>query len=193
MRNRYYLMRHGESLANVADKIVSLPENGLEGYGLSEIGREQAWDSAKASGLPTTTIVIASDFLRTRHTAGYACEALEAAPFRTHPGLRERAFGELEGTQGGEYDRVWALDDQDEQHCGFGAESPAELVRRLLQVIDELEEQHQDADILLVSHGDPLRFLQVAAANRPLTEHNQVRHFAPAEIRPLEDAPPPTG
>lgn len=66
MRNRYYLMRHGESLANVADKIISLPENGLEGYGLSELGQKQAWDSAKASGLPATTIVVASDFLRTR-------------------------------------------------------------------------------------------------------------------------------
>ena len=190
MRNRYYLMRHGESLANVADKIVSLPENGLEDYGLSELGQKQARDSAIASGLPPATIVVTSDFLRTRHTAGHACEALGAAPFRTHPGLRERAFGELEGTQGGEYHRVWALDDDDENHLSFGAESPSALALRLQQVLDELEQEHEGQEILLVSHGDPLRFLQVAAAGRPLTEHGQVRHFAPAEIRPLGDLPP---
>lgn len=191
MRNRYYLMRHGESLANVADKIISLPENGVEGYGLSELGHRQARESALASGLTSATVVVASDFLRARQTAENACAALGIAGFELHPGLRERVFAELEGQSGQEYHRVWALDDHDHSHSSFGAESPVALVARLRAVLEELEQAHSGQTILLVSHGDPLRFLQLAVAGRPLTEHQQVRHFAPAEIRALDNLPHP--
>jgi probable phosphoglycerate mutase len=189
MRNRYFLMRHGESLANVADKIVSLPHNGLEDFGLSGLGREQARLSAQASGLPSTTIVIASDFLRARQTAAAACEAIGAPPAQLHEGLRERAFGELEGKSGEDYHKVWAHDQKDSDHTLFGAESANALVKRLRAVLEGLEARHTDQDVLLVSHGDPLRFLQLSAANRPLTEHLQIKLFAPAEIRALEDLP----
>jgi probable phosphoglycerate mutase len=189
VKNRYYLMRHGESLANVADLIVSLPENGLEGYGLTQLGRQQARESALQSGLPASTLVIASDFLRTRHTADEACAALHAQPARLHPGLRERAFGQLEKSQGGDYHRVWAEDCRDPQHTLFGAESAATLAARLGAVLHELESEHENRDILLVSHGDPLRFLQLWAAGRPLQEHLELRLFGPAEIRPLGELP----
>jgi probable phosphoglycerate mutase len=186
LKNRYFLMRHGESLANVADLIVSLPENGLEAYGLSELGREQAFKSAQESGLGPDTLVVASDFLRTRHTAEMACQALGAKALRLHEGLRERAFGQLEGGKGADYHRVWARDDEDSEHVDFRVESAAALASRLGALLEALEREHQDQTILLVSHGDPLRFLQVWAAGRPLTAHRQVRNFAPAEIRALE-------
>jgi broad specificity phosphatase PhoE len=190
MRNRYYLMRHGESLANVADKIISLPANGLSGYGLSELGRQQASQSALASGLPADTVLVASDFLRTVQTAEVASQSLRCRPARLHPGLREREFGELEGCRGDDYRKVWVQDEVDPTHTMFGAESALALAERLTRVVQELEQEFHGRDVLLVSHGDPLRFLQLHANGRPLTEHLQVRLFAPAEIRALGDLPP---
>lgn len=189
MKNRYFLMRHGESLANVADKIISLPENGLNGYGLSELGREQARLSAEASGLSSTTIVVASDFLRTRQTAELACEALGAQPAQLEPRLRERAFGQLEEQTGADYHKVWEQDSLGSEHTLYDSESAWALARRMLEAVAALEAKFTDQNLLLVSHGDPLRFLQLAAAGRPLTEHLQVRLFAPAEIRALNDLP----
>ena len=174
----------------MADLIVSLPENGLEGYGLSELGQEQAERSARESGLGPNTLVIASDFLRTRQTAEMARLALGVAAVEPHAGLRERAFGTLEGGQGADYHLVWTHDDQEGEHEEYGVESAGALVRRLAAVIEDLEGRYEDRTILLVSHGDPLRFLQLWAAGRPLTEHSQVRLFAPAEIRALDDLPP---
>lgn len=191
MRNRYFLMRHGESLANVVDKIVSLPANGLTAYGLSERGREQAEQSARACGLSPATVVVASDFLRASETARIACQALGCPDPRWHQGLREREFGELEGCSGDDYRKVWARDEQDPEHTLFGAESAVALAQRLGDVLRELEDEHDGQDILLVSHGDPLRFLQLWANGRPLTEHLQIRLFAPAEIRSLTDMPAP--
>lgn len=190
MRNRFFLMRHGESLANLADRIISLPDNGLNGYGLSELGREQARISAQASGLPPSTLVVASDFLRTQQTAEVVCQTLGLRPARLDTGLRERAFGRLEGQTGADYHRVWEQDSLGFEDTLFGSESCSALAERMLAVVARLEEGWEDREILLVSHGDPLRFLQLAAAGRPLTDHLRVRLFAPAEIRSLDDLPP---
>ncbi len=189
MKNRFFLMRHGESLANVADKIISLPENGLNGYGLSELGREQARNSAEDSALPPTTLVVASDFMRTRQTAEVVCSTLGLRPAKLDPGLRERAFGGLEEQTGADYHKVWEQDSLGSEHTMFDSESARALAERMLDVVKRLDTRWQKQDILLVSHGDPLRFLQLAAAGRPLTEHLQVKLFAPAEIRALDDLP----
>jgi len=185
--NKYFLMRHGESLANLADLIISAPENGCDGYGLSELGREQAHRLAAASGLGPETRVICSDFLRTRQTAEIAAAALGCPPPVLDPRLRERFFGQLEGTSAGNYAPVWARDERDED--GDGVESCAHLTARLCSLVEELEGRESGQCFLLVSHGDPLRFLQLKARGRPTREHQTIRHFAPAEIRALGEAP----
>lgn len=182
-------MRHGESLANVADKIISSPENGCPGYGLSELGREQAHKLAGESGLGPETRVICSDFLRTRQTAEIAAAALGCAPPVLDPRLRERFFGSWEATSAANYHPVWSRDQQDQG--GDGVESPADLTARLSALIQDLEASESNQCFLLVSHGDPLRFLQLWALGRPTREHQSIRHFSPAEVRSLSDAPQP--
>ena len=39
LNNRYFAMRHGHSVGNQRGTIVSHPENGCGGFGLSELGR----------------------------------------------------------------------------------------------------------------------------------------------------------
>ncbi len=189
MKNRYFLMRHGESLANVADKIISSPENGCQGYGLSERGREQAHRLARQSGLDAETRVICSDFLRTRQTAEIAAAALGCAPPVLEPRLRERFFGQWEGTSAANYAPVWRRDQADQN--GDGVEPAEQLTARLSSLIEELESTENAQCFLLVSHGDPLRFLQLWALGRPTREHQNIRHFSPAEVRLLSDAPQP--
>ena len=190
-RNRYFLLRHGESVANLSDLIISLPENGLDNYGLSDLGREQVAENVASSGLGRDTLVVASDFLRTRQTAEIAAHTLGASSPMFDAGLRERAFGQLEGRSGYDYVKVWHEDEKDPEHTTFGVESAAALAARTGAVLERLEREHDKRDILLVSHGDPLRFLQLHAAGWALTRHLQVRLFTPAEIRPLEELSEP--
>jgi broad specificity phosphatase PhoE len=187
MKNRYFLMRHGESEANRQRRIISDPTIGCKLYGLTPNGREQAKESAAKSGLSKSTIVVSSDFTRARETAKIVQDTLRCGEVILRPGLRERFFGKLEGCSSEDYAKVWAHDDKDSLNTPFGAESPRYLVHRLIRVVDDLETQYQGLFVLLVSHGDPLRFLQLRMAGRELTEHMKVRHFAPAEIRPLEE------
>ena len=45
LNSQYFIMRHGESTANVEGIIVSTPENGVTKYGLSEEGQAQVKQS----------------------------------------------------------------------------------------------------------------------------------------------------
>lgn len=190
-QNRYFLMRHGQSQANVADIIISRPETGVSEYGLTPLGREQARRSAESSDLDSTTVIVASDFLRTRETAETVREVLSASGVTLEPGLRERNFAELEGRQGELYKEVWELDSVDPHNTLHGAESPFALAQRVELVLKKLEASYRNQTVLLVSHGDTLRFLQLAAMGRQLTEHLDIKLFEPAEIRALENLPAP--
>ena len=189
LKNRYFLMRHGESEANVANLIVSDPVLGRGKYGLTERGRAQARYSAERSGLDSRTVIVASDFLRARQTAEIAQSVLWISRYCLEPGLRERGFGELNGEQSERYKEVWKLDSLSPENSVFGAESPSRLASRLHQTLERLEMRYSEETVLLVSHGDTLRFLQLVAAELPLTEHMSLEHFSPAEIRALEVRP----
>lgn len=185
LHNRYFLMRHGQSQANVEDLIISAPEIGCVGYGLTTLGREQARLSASQSGLGPQTVVIHSDFLRTQETAQEAAEVLGVSTIRADMRLRERYFGQLDQTVASNYHKVWSLDDQDAP-MQWGVESGRHLVARLMFLMAELEDASRGQTFLLVSHGDPLRFLQCSAAFRALSKHQSIAHFGPAEVRQLE-------
>lgn len=193
MRNRYFLMRHGQSEANRQNLIISDPKIGCEQYGLTEEGRRQARESARKVTLPPETVIVSSDFLRARETAQIAREVYRCPEIRMHQGLRERYFGRLEGTSCDRYHEVWEKDSHDPDHTPFAAESPRHLVSRLKRTVEQLEEEFNNNTVLLVSHGDPLRFLQLFTNQRALTEHMELLHFGPAEIRELVDLKPARG
>ena len=182
-------MRHGESQANQKNLIISDPNVGCRLYGLTAKGREQARQAAADSLLDRNTVIIASDFLRTKETAKTVQDALRCKPPVFEKGLRERFFGKLEGDSGTRYTEVWDKDSLDSVQTLYGAESPKHLALRLARTMEKIEAQYQGQTILLVSHGDPLRFLQLTMAKRPLTQHLQVALFKPAEIRALDDLP----
>jgi broad specificity phosphatase PhoE len=110
--NRYHVMRHGQSKANVAGIIVSRIDTDRRGdYGLSERGREQALMAAKDCGLPPDTIICSSDFARARETALIVREQLGGSGIMLAEALRERSFGPWEGSSNEHYAQVWAADE----------------------------------------------------------------------------------
>jgi broad specificity phosphatase PhoE len=186
LANRYHAMRHGQSQANAAGLIVSSIARDRAGdYGLTAVGREQALAAAAACGLPAGTLVVTSDFARARQTAEIARDRLGAAPATVSPALRERFFGELDGGPVSGYPLVWAADAAGDETGAYGAEPAAAVLDRTTALVAALERRHAGADILLVSHGDPLQILQAGFARVPPSRHRDLPHLETAEIRPL--------
>lgn len=186
LKNRYYAVRHGESLANVAGIIVSDPAVGTRGYGLSTDGRAQVRNSIQlSSGLDESTLIISSDFLRTAETAEIIREALGVDSVRFDIRLRERFFGKWDGASYVNYSTAWHNDAVNPELVLDGVEGTGAVGRRMLDVIHGLDREVENRDILLVSHGDPLLVLQAVLSEIPAARHRTLRGFGTAEIRPL--------
>ena len=179
-------MRHGQSKANVANVIVSRIETDRQGdYGLSELGRIQALEAAQTCGLPTNTVICSSDFARARQTAEIVRAHLGAPQVTLAEALRERSFGEWDGSATGNYARVWAADETDPGRAGRGVEPVAAVLDRTTAFIADLERRYSGRHILLVSHGDTLQILQTAFLRLSSASHRRLPELRTAEIRQL--------
>ena len=188
LSNRYFAMRHGHSIANQQGIIVSHPDNGIDQFGLSELGRTQVKASLQDSGLhDVNTIIVSSDFSRARESAEIACTLLGCvAAISFDLRLRERNFGELELTSDSGYEDVWREDAANSDSHHRGVESVNEVMSRVTSVVTEYEVQYSNATILLVSHGDALQILQTAFARMEGSAHRQLDHLHTAQIRQLQ-------
>ncbi|KAI8834639.1 fructose-2,6-bisphosphatase [Chytriomyces cf. hyalinus JEL632] len=197
---RFFLVRHGQSNANVQDRICSLPENGtLPGEGLSPEGKAQVSRSSTnvllSAGLKSDTriAIISSDFTRALETAQILQQTILSNDYinvslRVDARLRERNFGtELEGKSGAtEYERVWAADVRRIEFAGV--ESPESVLARSLAVVAEMKDVSADCDVVfLVAHGDTLQILQSKDVRRGAEvscwDHRSLVHLETAEIR----------
>jgi len=209
LTNTYRVMRHGQSKANEAGVIVSRIETDRHGdWGLSELGRRQALTAAEGSGLPADTVIWSSDFSRARETAEIVRAHLGAPEVILTDALRERCFGDLEGSGVANYARVWTADQAVAGEAaaggtvtnqaaagptGSGIEPAAAVLDRASALIADLERRYAGRDILLVSHGDTLQILQAGFLRLDPSSHRRVPHLETAEIRELRLAgePPP--
>ena len=187
LKNRYFVMRHGKSLANQLGLIVSSPENGVNSYGLNTDGQGQVINNvADNSALADVSLILSSDFQRTRETAEITHEVLgctEEVVFHKH--LRERFFGDLELTSHDQYQKVWDEDALDGSHTRFGVESTEAVMERITSLITTLDGYFTDTSFLLVSHGDTLQILQTAFAKLEAGQHRSLPHLETAEVREL--------
>jgi probable phosphoglycerate mutase len=187
--NTYYVMRHGHSKANEQGIIVSTLATDESGdYGLSELGRQQALDAASRCALGSGTLIYASDFARAKETAEIVRARLGAHPVTLAPALRERGFGDWEGTSAGNYDTVWAADELDPGHHDRNVEPVTAVLARAAALVACLDSQHEGRHILLVSHGDTLQILQAGLAGTAPARHRAVPHLRTGEIRELARA-----
>jgi probable phosphoglycerate mutase len=189
MANRFFVLRHGQSEANAQGIILSDPARGVDGFGLTELGREQVRSAvADHPVLGEETVIYSSDFARARETAELAREVLGAGAVTTSQALRERGFGSWEGTSNANYERVWELDRENPGHTEAGVESVMSVLGRTSAFVAELVARHQGAVILLVGHGDPLQILETGFRTMNPADHRSLPPLPPAGLRELARA-----
>lgn len=141
------LVRHGETSWNAVKRI-----QGQTDIPLNETGIEQAKLLALRLQEDDTSwnYVLTSDLTRAKVTGQYIVDALHIPLLGTDIRLRERFFGEIEGT---------TLEDRIERwgegwaELDLGAESDSEMRARGVELLEELYTKHQVANIICVTHG----------------------------------------
>ncbi|TAL33910.1 MAG: histidine phosphatase family protein [Spirochaetes bacterium] len=188
-RNRYMVMRHGESEANVAHIIASGPDLARGSYGLTGQGAEQVRGRVRECGdLDRVTIVCSSDYRRAIETAEIVREILGLGQVRVSALLRERFFGEFEGRSSEHYYDVWAGDAGNPDNGAHGVETPRAVRARMLAFVEECEKDLDGETLLIVSHGDPLQILCAAFRGLAPDRHREIPPMGNADVRMLEPA-----
>ncbi|WP_159565791.1 histidine phosphatase family protein [Budvicia diplopodorum] len=184
LRNIYYVLRHGHSLANQQKIIISDIEHGRDAYGLSPWGIAQVVRTLENWPFPKPDMIFHSDFKRTVETAALASDHI-SVPASPSPALRERYFGDFEQLDDSQYELVWQHDIQDPEHEFGEVESLQSVCDRQMDFLQDLEQQYEGKHILLVGHGDPLQILLTHFLDKPLNQHRDLVQLDTAEARRL--------
>ncbi|MFA6158601.1 MAG: class I tRNA ligase family protein [Candidatus Paceibacterota bacterium] len=183
--NSYTLLRHGESESNVLGILNSEFPNK---YHLTKKGREQISERAKALAAQGVDVIVASDFLRTKESARIVAEAcgMDAKDIVYDVRLREYSVGpNLEG-------QAWESIEAAVRKHGLqaGMETPAELKRRVLDAMYDIDRKYFGKKILVISHGAPLNTILHGVQEVPGTDkvsHSERKSFqTPAEMHSLD-------
>lgn len=215
LRNHYYLLRHGQSTANVAGIISSARSlAGSDTHGLTLLGVEQGEGAAASlldlvaddlgEGSTGQLHFVSSPFARARETAeaclrglaggeGVARAAALGLDVRRdvvlEDGLMERFFGRLDGQDLGTYAYVWPVDMMDPTHTAFDVESVAAVSARVRRTLLALDAAARFASgghhVVLTSHADVLQIAQAYAAGLDNVGKFSQYRFGNGEVRRL--------
>lgn len=166
MKNRYFFIRHGESLRN-KQKIASCWPEKIKSP-LIEKGVRQIKKAAKELKKKKIDFIFNSDLLRTKQTAGIIAKELKIRP-RIDKRLREVNVGILNGKPIDEIGRFWdkegKLSPQEYYKKRFKIAPPKgenyyHIEKRLKSFLKDTEKRYKDKNILVVSHQRLLTLLE---------------------------------
>ena len=161
-----YLIRHCEAEGNIYRRAQGWHDSGISPKGARQIEAL----AERFRDIPVDALY-SSDLLRARRTAG-AVTKYHDVPLQTTPRLREMKLGVWEdrpfGDIGHESPALLAAfnGDPDRWHVE-GAESFAELKRRMSAVVREIAAAHEGECVACVSHGMAIRALLADVLNAP--------------------------
>ena len=176
--SRLWLVRHGLTTWNTQQRFC-----GHADIPLSARGRAQARWLARQLQNEAIAGIYASDLARARETAEIiANQRARAVPVKVSAAWREMGFGAWEGLT------YAAIAEQFKDQLGFftdpeqcsppGGESLAQMLQRIqagLAAITCSSGSPMEGDIVLVSHGGPLRILLCSVLEMPFAHHWQLR------------------
>jgi alpha-ribazole phosphatase len=181
------LVRHGQTEWNVQRRY-----QGQSNVPLSGVGRRQAERVAERLVPQKIDVVYASDLERAWETAKIIAEkhGLEVLP---EPRLRELRFGVLEGLTFDEaqvqYPEMIAAWLKDFNQPPQGAETVDVFRERIVCLLDDLKQKHDEQTLLLVGHAGSLsEILRVALSlSREKRWYFEMEHTSISEVLIAED------
>lgn len=140
-------VRHGETEWNAQGKIQGQTDIPLNAAGIGQTkaladrlyGEQKIWDA-----------VISSDLQRAYATAQLIAEKLRIPLLEGDKRLRERYFGEVEGTREQERHERWGTN---WRSVAPGVEPDASVRSRGLESIQDWQRENPNRNLLVVSHG----------------------------------------
>jgi len=159
-KNKYLILRHGESKMNVKEILISQVPEKIP-CPLTKRGKEQVLKAAKKLKKEKIDLIFSSDLLRTKQTAEIVGKELGIKPI-FEKSLREIKAGIFEGKKIKEYEGFWKSYQEKYEKRPKGGENYSDCQKRIYHFFKKLERKYQGKTILIVSHQRPLTMLEAA-------------------------------
>jgi probable phosphoglycerate mutase len=176
LKKTIYIIRHGETDLN---KLGIVQGRGMDSE-LNEKGREQAEAFYRAYKHIPFDKIYTSTLRRTHQTVRKFIDS--NIPWTQYPGLDELGWGIHEGQESTEqirsdFEKITQNWRAGELHHKFEhGESPLEVKKRQLIVLEKLIEENNDKNILICMHGRAMRLFLCLLTNQSLTEMDTFPH-----------------
>ena len=187
LKNIYYLLRHGRNIhqTDLKDICYGWPDDEIP-CELDEAGiREVTLSGLKLKDCDIN-LIYSSDILRTKQTAQIVASILGINEIKFNQKLRDLNWGVFAGGPKkdalGFYEGKNRMTDRPEK-----GESWGDLQKRVVEFLEELESKYEGKNILIVSHGDPILFLEAFANDWDLEDIfiNRKNMIKTGELRKL--------
>ncbi len=157
-RNKFYLLRHGDTDYQGRKKDFIYPANCIDKIPLSEKGVKEVEESAE--GIRGVDLIYSSDFLRTRQTALIVKEKIRFdGPIIFDVRLRDLNLGVWHGRRKKEFYNKFPIEKESFFRRPEEGESWNDLEQRIFDFILDVDSEDEGKKILIISHRDPLWLL----------------------------------
>jgi uncharacterized phosphatase len=146
-------IRHGQTNWNAEGRL-----QGSSDIPLNEVGRQQARDAVTVLGAGTWDAIVSSPLSRARETAEIIAAGLGIELGRSYDELIERDYGQAEGMQDGEWEKLWP------DKIGGGIETLDSVVSRGRAAIELIAADFPGKNVAVVCHGTIIRYTLSALA-----------------------------
>lgn len=150
---RLGFIRHGQTNWNAEGRL-----QGSSDIPLNDVGRQQARDAVAVLGTDTWDAIVSSPLSRARETAEIIAAGLGIELGRSYDALIERDYGQAEGMQDGDWEKLWPNKD------GGGIEPLESVVARGRAAIDQIAADFPGKNVAVVCHGTIIRYTLSALA-----------------------------
>jgi isoleucyl-tRNA synthetase len=193
--NKYFIMRHGESLRNIKKVAACWPEKFHSP--LTKKGEKQVKDEAEKIKKEGIDLIFSSDLSRTKQTAEIVGKELGIKP-KYDKRLREINVGIFNGKPVREVGKFWdpdgKLSKKEYYLKRFKVRAPkgenwTDAKMRMYGFLKEIDKKYRNKKILIVGHEAPLTLLEGAVSGfspSELTDYREESKIKTGEWRPLK-------
>jgi len=178
MRNKYILLRHGETIYQAKGLDIFYPDDNI--LSLTKKGEQQIKSAVGKLKKNGVSFIYSSDFLRTKQAARIVAKEL-VLKINFDKRLRDVEVGDWRGKTGAEFYQVFSEKQRFSKRPKNG-ESWRDVKKRLKDFIRDIEKKHKNKTILIISHADPIWLL--AGFMKGLTEKELLKRRDKKDLWP---------
>jgi broad specificity phosphatase PhoE len=155
MENKYFLLRHGQTIYQKENIKKIYPTDSNDKLEITEEGKEKIKQQAEILKDKNIDLIFSSPYLRTKQTSKIVADII-GLEVMFDERLVDIKMGEFAEKPFSVYKKFFIEDKLGFKKRPKGGENWKDILERIESFLNEIEEKYQDKNILIVSHGDTL-------------------------------------